>query len=152
MPPEFENEVIQLDLTRGDGTVVVTPKDQDRYILRLERAVDLLKRGAEFDVFSKQVNLMLREIADWLSHRPDIRDGYLTLRDGAFLFVVVKSAAGYDADFEDALGDLELAIANDKDLSLIKFSALAVPPVSEGALSQFLNSEFTLQFDCGSRV
>jgi hypothetical protein len=142
-------DVIHLDWTREDGTIVVTPENQDRYIIRVGKAIELLQLASKRDLFEKQLNLLLKTIAEWISNRNDLSAGYVTLRDGELSFVAVTKEVAYNPDFEDSLSDLAVAVSGDKDLDLLRLSTLALPPVEKAALSQFLDSSFTLKYESG---
>ena len=137
---------VQLRWDMKDGLVVVTPEDQDRFVIKLRRAIEMLQQGDHADKFSHQFSLLLRLLAEWLTDRSDIERAFLTYRDGSLSFVVVRSLCKYDDDFEDALSDLDFDIASDADLNLIKMDAIALPPASETALRSFLDPEFTFEY------
>jgi len=137
---------VQLRWDMKDGLVVVTAEDQDRFAIKVRRAIEILQQGDHADKFGTEFQLLLRLLAEWLKDRSGIEKAFLTHRDGALSFVVVRSSCEYDDDFEDALSDLDVDIAADTDLSLIKMDAIALPPASETALRSFLDPEFTFEY------
>ena len=141
---------IQLDWTVEDGVVTVTPRDEDRFTIRLRTAIEILHRADKELQFQGQFTLLLKQLAGWLRDRADLRDAYVTVRDGSLAFVVVRKSCEYEAKFEDELSELDVQIANDPDLSLINLHAMALPDVSESALSSFLDTRFTLCYSHGS--
>jgi len=132
------------------GSVVVTPRDQDRFCVKLHKAIEALQKLSRAEEFGKQFRLLMRVVAEWIRGRPEVAKAYLTLRDGALMLIVVRSTVRYDADFEDALSDLDLRIAEDADLNLIRISSLALPQASDEAVASFLHPEFTLEFVHGA--
>jgi hypothetical protein len=60
-------------------------------------------------------------------HSRAIRSSHLTIRDSGLLFVVVQTGRTFDQELCDDLVDLDLAIANDPELDLIRLDVLAVP-------------------------
>ena len=137
---------VQLDWAEKDGLVVVTPSDGDRFGIKVQRAIEILQQAARAEEFGHQFNLLLRVLAEWLKGRTDVDRAYLTQRDGALAFVVIRSSCEYDDGFEDALSDLDYSIANDTDLNLIKMNALGLPLASDGAVGSFLDESFTLAY------
>ena len=131
------------------GNVIVTPRDQDRFVIKVQRAIELLQQASQAEKFQRQFNLLLRVLAEWLRGRTDIERAYLTHRDGALAFVVVRKSVQYDDDFEDQISAVDFLIANDPDLDLIKMDAIGLPMASESAVSSFLDPGFVLQFDHG---
>lgn len=94
---------------------------------------------------------MLKRLASWVLGRDDIRDAFLTSRDGGLCFIAVHSTPTYDQEFEDALSDLDVELANDQDIRF-QVEVMSLPPVSEKSLRSFLNTDFTLQFASGKRA
>jgi hypothetical protein len=143
--------VVRLNWTQEDGVVIVTPHDEDRFLIKLGRAIQALQRADEAEKFRDQFDLLLRLLAEWLTDRNDVADAYLTLRDGRFSFVVVRKDAKCDDAFEDELSELDQRLAKDVDLDLIKLDAISLPSVSEEARTSFLDPDFTLQYAHGER-
>jgi hypothetical protein len=139
--------VVQLHWDMRDGSVTVTPEDQDRFGIKVGRAIEILQQAARAEQFERQFHLLLRVLGEWISGRQGhIERAYITHRDGALAFVVVCTALEYDDDFEGALSDLDFRIANDPDLDLIKIDAIALPLVSESAATSFLDQDFVLEY------
>lgn len=130
---------LQLDWSDQDGVVTVTPRDYDRYVLRVRTAIDRLQRSGKEDKFEQQFNLLARELATWLSERDDVGNAFVTIRDGSFLFLVVTPELQCSDEFEDELSALDIKIANDAELQLMTLDVLALPDASEQALSAFLD-------------
>lgn len=142
----LSTDAVQLDWSKEDGTVTVTPRNEDRFTIKMRKAVEILRQANTEESFEEQFNLLLKEIAEWLSDRDDIQSAYVTLSDGELSLVVLRNKVAYDAEFEDQLSALDYRIANDPDLDLIHLHTLALPPVSEQALSQFLDRSFVLTY------
>lgn len=137
---------IQLEWRDDDGLITVTPQDQDRFNIKLSRAIDALQQADKEDQFADQFKLLLKVLAAWLKPRTDIRDAYLTLRDGGLSFVVVKNLPQYDEQYEDELSDLDFRIANDVDLDLIKLDVIGLPAASEESLRVFFDPNFLFTY------
>lgn len=140
------SSVVRLRWDMKDGLVVVTPQDEERFCIKVHRAIEILQKADRAEEFTRQFSLLLRLLAEWLKDRADIERAYLTHRDGALAFVVIRKSCQYDDDFEDVLSDLDYGIANDADLNLIKMDAIALPCVSDTAVSSFLDPGFTLEY------
>jgi hypothetical protein len=138
--------VVQLDWAMKDGAITVTPRDQDRFIIKVDRAIEILQQATQAEKFKLQFNLLLRVLQEWINTRNDISRAYITQRDGALAFVVVRSSCEYDDDFEDDLSSIDYRIANDHDLDLIKMDAIALPLASESAVYSFIDPEFVLEY------
>lgn len=141
-----ESSVVRLDWSLKGGNMVVTPRDQDRFVIKVNRAIAILQQGAETERFSQQFNLLLRMLAEWLGKRQEIAKAYLTDRDGALAFVVVRDSCRYDDDFEDEISELDFRLANDPDLDLITLDVIALPLAGEDAVSSFVNPGFAFEY------
>lgn len=140
------NQPVQLEWSRSGDTVVVTPQDEDRFTIKLGRAVAILQQAQHAEEFRRQFNLLLRLLAEWLKETEGVKQAFVTHRDGALSFVVVREACAYDDAFEDRLSDLDYRIATDEDLNRIKMDAIALPPASMDALSSFLAPDFVMEY------
>ncbi len=139
--PQSQTSAVQLHFTNADGHVTVTPSNEDRFTIKVERAIELLQQSSRREEFERQFKLLLKVLGEWLENSSEIKQAFLTLRDGGICLVVVRENAPYDAEFEDSLSDLDYDIANDSDLDLIQFTAIALPPVSDESLNTFLNED-----------
>jgi hypothetical protein len=139
---------VQLSHVDGEKQVCVTPKDHDRFALKVDIAIELLKEGIGRERFANQLKVMMRQLSDWIvSHDSEVSRAYLTMRDESLCFLVERKSPRYDADFEDALSDLDIQISDDSDLEGIELYSMAIPPVSDSALESFLHPKFQIRFD-----
>jgi hypothetical protein len=115
----------------ADAPVVVVPQDEVRFSAALDAiaaACGVLDDSTEF---KSQVRELLTRMAEWLTgHQDQIHRAYLTTRKGGLLFVVEMKSPQYSRDLEDALTELDMLIARDPGLSLIRINVLAVPRCS----------------------
>ena len=137
---------LQLDWSDDHGQITVTPRDEDRFTIKMRRAIEVLQRAAKEDLFQKQFKVLLGILGQWALNRPDVKGSYITLRDGRLAFVVVRTESTYNEQFEDDLSELDISIANDVDLDLIELDAIGLPNVSAEALKSFLHPEFNLAY------
>jgi hypothetical protein len=137
---------VMLDWEDDEGNVVVTPRDRDRFVVKIRRAVEMLQAVDRAEQFQNQFKLLMSVLAKWLQSQGDVKHAHLTLRDGGLAFVLVKRSAAYNSSFEDELSELDFQIANDPDLDLIKLDVIALPPTSDEALSSFLDPEFMVSY------
>ncbi|MEQ1891017.1 MAG: hypothetical protein ABL998_00605 [Planctomycetota bacterium] len=143
-----EGRVIQLDASRRGGVVTVTPEDENRFNLRVEEAIAACQKWVDDRQARRRFDLLLTRLQDWVLQRGDLRDAYLTMRDGGFVFLTVRKEATYDAKFEDELTTLDVELAHDQDLRC-EVDVLAMPPASDAALQSFLSPGLTLRFKSG---
>ncbi len=145
------SSVLQLDWRMENGLITVTPMDQSRFVIKVRRAVEILQQADRVELFEKQFDVLLTSLAQWLEQRSDIAFAFLTQREGALAFVVVRTDSKFDDQFEDSLSDLDYRIANDPDLNLLKMDAIGLPLVSRDAVNSFLDDAFALEFSHGER-
>jgi hypothetical protein len=129
-----------------DGIVTVVPTNQDRFSLSIKQAVRELRLANQIDDFRQQLDLLMKVLGSWLGQRSDVSDAYLTLRNGKLAFVVIRAESRYNSEFEDDISDLDIDIAEDPLLQLVRVHSLALPPADETAVDTFLDSRFTIRF------
>ena len=138
---------IFLNWQDNDNNVVVTPEDNDRFVLTVSEAVEACKARGNENKFGLQFNLLMRITAEWLKeHKDKISCSYLTVRDAGLLFLVVRKEISFNSDFEDLLTEFDIKIAQDPQLDLIDLSVLAIPNSNEAGISSFLKPGYTLTF------
>ena len=124
----------------------MTTEDEDRFAVRLNRAVEYLRVASRQQQFEDQFDLLLKRLDRWVRGEPRVARSFLTLRDEALLFVAVMDRLQCDPDFEDRLSALDLEIHADPDLDLIRMNTVAMPGVSRPVLDDgFLDPGFTLE-------
>lgn len=152
--PSDAVNAIELDWYDENELVRVRAKNQQRFEIQKDKAIQALQLANEADQFQKQFNLLLERLASWLREYPaKISNAVVTLQDNALAFVVVRSDTRYDTAFEDALASLDLEIASDSDLNLLKLKTLALPKIDGGgdSLRSFLDTRLMLVFRHGQR-
>ncbi len=139
---------IQLNWELRDGHVVVTPSDGDRFIVKVDKAIEILRRNqVQREQFKSQFKLLTRQLAHWISqHREKVDQAYLTAGEQCLRFIVVRHQVRFDADLTDDLSELSYRIANDSDLDMIKLNARALPLADREDISSFLDEEFIIPF------
>lgn len=138
--------VVQLDWADEDGIVTVTPQNENRFNIKLRKAIEILQLADKMDQFRQQFKLLLDVLGRWLKDRRDVARAFVTVRDGGLAFVLVRDSSEYDEAFEDAVSDLDYRLANDVDLDLIELDAIALPGASDEAIASFLDPRFTLSY------
>ena len=138
---------MQLDWFAEADQVEVTARDQQRFEIQKDRAIEVLRQAKNAERFGKQFDLLLSILGSWLQDRTDrLISAHLTLHDGAFAFLVIMRQFQYNPELEDQLSDLDIQVANDPQLDLIRVNMSLMPPVSEEALSSFLDPDFFLTY------
>lgn len=138
---------VELDWYAEDNVVHVVPRNQKRFEIQKDRAIEILQRAKDAEIFQQQFALLLDRLAEWINqHQGKIANSILTLQDDRLAFVIVRTAARYDEDLQDQLADLDFDVANDPDLNLIKLKTLALPNVSGAPLSSFLDERLVLVY------
>lgn len=143
---------IQLDCKDQDARVVVTPDDGDRFAITMELAIRGCKIASQLDKFNKQLSILMGHLADWTDqYIEDIDKVYLGIKDDGLQFLVVRRSKRYNRDLEDALTNLDIAIAQDSDLDLIQLSVLALPKTSTASVQSFLPRRGSLVYQNAKR-
>jgi len=140
------SDTVFLNFQTTDGQIVVTPSNEDRFVIKMQRGIEVLQRSNEADKYTLQFNLLLKTLAGWIEDQKEIESAHITIRDGSLAFVVVRKKSQYDGDFEDRLSAIDVEIANDVDLDLIELEVIALPHVSGSSLKSFLHPEVSFAY------
>src|SRR4051794_2141347 len=104
---------VELDWYTEDDVIHVTPRNQKRFEIQKDRAIEILQRGKDGELFQQQFGLLLDRLAEWINkHQAKLADSILTLQDDRLAFVLVRKEARYDEQFQDDLADFDFDVAN----------------------------------------
>lgn len=132
-------EPIRLSARAEGQQVVVEPENQDKFVLSAQEAAIACQRHPEMKAFQEQFVELLNRLGLWLHRNPtDVDHAYVTIRDGALLFLIIRKTVPFNRGLEDQLTDLDLAIASDGGLGLIELNVLALPKTSTESYRTFL--------------
>lgn len=139
-------EPLQLDWRQQNRRIVVTPEDEDRYILTVQEAIRSCRVAEQSVLFDRQFRTLRDHLATWIrDNLPKIGRAFLTVHDGEWLFLVLTRLPKCDERFEEELTKLDLEVAQDRRFHLLRFNVLALPDVSEQALRSFISTR-TLEY------
>lgn len=143
---------VELDWYDESEIVQVNPRDQQRFEIQKDRAIEILRAEKNAERFQKQLMLLVNTILHWAIPLQDkLSKAILTFQDGALALVVVQKVGKYDESLQDNLLDLDLNIANDVDFDLVKVKTILLPKVSDEALSSFLDKRLLFLIYDGKR-
>jgi hypothetical protein len=130
---------IVLHHSQADGQVLVQTSDEDRFMVTVDAAIRACRLYDKMTEFRSQFKRLIDKLREWVEARKDqIREALVTPYERGLLFLVVRRASEYDRDFEDELTELDLAVAHDEELGLIRLSVLGLPNASPEAIDSFL--------------
>lgn len=139
---------VRLNFREKDCQVIVIPDDNDLFCTTVDKAIKACKAYDEMTRCSEQFKTMLCEkLASWIkNHKDNIEQAFVTVTESGALFLVVRKSMKFDREFTYALADLDMKIAQDPELNLIKLSVLSLPHSSEEEYGTFLNPSSTFQY------
>jgi hypothetical protein len=144
-----KQEYIRLKWSEKERRIIVEDKDEDRFSLSVEEAIEACKvyERNKQTLFRKQFRTLLDFLGKWAyERRKKLANVFLTIRDAGLLFLVVTKSKIHDEVFEDELTQLDLDIARNKDFSEIFLSVQALPICDKNGYESFCNSEWTLEY------
>lgn len=119
--------------------VTVHPGDGDVFSLTKQMIARSGRVAYQIEEFARQLAELKRDLKHWIATRGgSIADAYLVLRGDHFQFLVVMKGKAYDRALEDALTELDMAVAQNPDYDLIRLSVLAIPAFGEEVIRSFL--------------
>jgi hypothetical protein len=136
--PTKTQPIIQLVHVNKDAKVLVETEN-DRFMLTVQAAIRACQAFSHMDEFTAQFKKLHARLTDWINaHNENIDKAFLTARNSAILLLLVQKSNAFNAEFEDAVTDLDLAIAQDDEFGLIRLNVLALPAASEESIQSFL--------------
>jgi hypothetical protein len=146
MPTKTTRTIVLLEEGTGQ-TVVVSPKDRDKFCIEVEEAVRACQILDSSYSAINQIAVLQDRLAAWIqTHRDQIHAAYLTIRPNGLLFVAVQRDVACDRELVSALTDLDLSIACDEKFNLINLEVLSTPHVPKEALDAFLSSGQVIRY------
>ena len=129
-------------LEDGSGqTVVVSPKDRDKFCMKVDEAVRACKMLSRGYSFVRQIGQLQERLARWLKqHRSQIHSAYLTIRQEGLLFLVVQKEVRCDQELVASLTDLDVEVACDDQFDEVDLEVLSLPFTSGDSLNAFMSS------------
>jgi hypothetical protein len=128
-----------LDESRS-GQVLVIRRDEDRFILTAQEAVEACHAANESVRFSHQFGELLELLAHWIDqNKSRVHRAQIAVRESDLLFLVTQVSEAYDDELMEKLAGLDLDVANRESLSLIKLNVLAIPRATEEAATAFVS-------------
>jgi len=147
MDAQTKIEPIRLRWDDKTSRIVVTAKDETRYVLGVKEILYACRSRANETDFRQQLELLQDVLGRWVrEHGDKIRNAYITLREGSILFLVVQKGKQHDGDFEDELSHLDIAVAQDGQMELLNVSMLILPNCSDAARAGFVDRNLFLAF------
>lgn len=141
-----EGSFIFLDESSNQNVIVVS-KEEDRFVITAQAAVEACKASDRSIQFSNQFERLMVKLAEWVTERrSQISKAYLTVCQHGTLFVVIQKSASCQDQLVDELTDLDLFVANEEQYSLISMDVLSLPPVNEDAEAAFLVSSTKFKY------
>jgi hypothetical protein len=142
--------VVEIDWYDESDEIVVTPKNQLRFTIQKDRAIEALRIVKDAERFTLQFDLLLGKLGRWVKERTrDIQTAIITLQDNSLMFIVVQAENRYDEQLQDDLAELDFAVAQDTDLDLVRLRTVMLPPVDSDALGSFVDTRMVLQYQHG---
>jgi hypothetical protein len=130
-----------IQLMQSDGVRVLIETENDRFMMTVQAAIRACQAYSHMDEFTAQFKKLHAKLFAWIqAHDSQIARAMLTARDSAILLLIVQRSEAFSQEFEDALTDLDLEVAQDEEFYLIRMNVLALPLASEESIQSFIVS------------
>jgi hypothetical protein len=121
------------------GRVLISPKEGEPFGLSIDDVVAACRSQENIASFTEQVCDLLDRVAKWLGERAsEIHKAYFGLEPDGAVVAVVRQDKRFNPDFETALSELDLSIADDPTFNLIKLRVFALPFCSDETVASFV--------------
>lgn len=141
--PANRTKPIQLRFD-GKGEVVVTPQDQDRFVMTVQVAVNACRAHNDQVVWREQFLHFAAAIHDWCKSRASkLRAAYLSVRGSGLAVFILTKEPTFDFEFNREVSALDLELM--RKFPRCPAELLQMPAVDEQELSGFLDVAGALQ-------
>ncbi|WP_145944510.1 hypothetical protein [Fuerstiella marisgermanici] len=141
----LQKKAVVVDWYSEHETIQVFGRNQSRFEIQKDRAIEALQVAKQREQFDKQLNLLIGKTFEWLvSGVSGVESIYLTLRDSRLMLVVIAEVAECQDDLEDSVTEFDITVAEDSDLDLIRMNSMVLPNASDEALNSFFDERFLL--------
>ncbi|MGW8256752.1 MAG: hypothetical protein ACWGMZ_04630, partial [Thermoguttaceae bacterium] len=94
-PYELAN-IVEIDWFDENDNIVVTPRNQERFSIQKDRAIEALRLAKHAERFALQFDLLLKNLGKWIKDRATaIADAIVTWQDNSLMLVIVQREVHY---------------------------------------------------------
>jgi len=109
---EPTQNTIRIDAADDQGQVVLTPEDQDRFVLSCRDTVRCASIGLGWNAISDEIDAIVRHVAEWAkSQHGVVEHCYVGIREGHLVVLVMPVGGSLRPDLASTLTELDIAIA-----------------------------------------
>ena len=150
-PDRHARGTVVVDWYDDRETVTIVPRDQVRFEVHKDYAIEVLRLADRRERFGAQLNLLLRTLAEWIrGQNGTVDQGYLTLNGSRLEFVAIAAGGADRDDTHDSLSDLSLDVYQDPALDLVTIQTMLLPAVNAEQLQGLLDDQLAIRLDRSS--
>lgn len=145
---QVRTEPVRLKWSEKNCTVLIEGQDEDRFALTVQQVIQACNIQQAKEGFEAQFADLKNLLGGWVHrNRSDIHKAFITVLDARILFLVITQQVDYNPDFDDALTDLDLMIAQTPFVSNIPLSVQSLPRCEDFDYNGFLDPLLLLEYD-----
>ncbi len=140
---------IRLDF-KSERKVVVTPSDENRFVLAEREAAQACQYAENLTEFSTAFQACLLHLREWAeAHADDVRGCYVSVGMEGIKAFVVMSGTAYRYDLDASINALDREIA--QKFPFVIVDVLQLPETGPDSLSTFFSTSSAIQVYDGNR-
>ena len=141
------NDPLRLTWSETERTVVLEPKDEDRFCMKVQEVIRACGIFQGVEEFERQFVDLKNILGNWVhSNRDKISKAFVTVRDTQMLFLPITKDFVYDSQFEAELTKLDLDIAHSPLFSSMSFGVQSLPECDTDSYEAFLAPPTILEY------
>jgi hypothetical protein len=110
-------------------------------MLTVHAAIRDCQAFSHMEEFTEQFKKLHGKLSAWVAAQVNyVSTAFLTARDSAILLLLVQKSEAFNQELENAVTNLDIAVAQDEECNLIRLNILALPMASEESIGSFLVS------------
>ncbi len=136
-----KTQAVQLNAQNPDQQVVITPPDQDRFVISCKKAIEAcVKHHQSEKLMQADIAKMIQHCRGWVSEHADlVGKSYVAPHGYKIVFYVAPPTEGFSFDLAEKVADLSYELK--RTYQAVSCDAMAIPGGDDEAVKAFVDIE-----------
>lgn len=138
MTLKTNQDAIRLSAAEAERQVIITPEDQDRFVLTCDQAIAACKIHSSRKVWFEELGRLFFHVNHWaIQHQDRVLACYAAPRGGQVVVFVIPKSDHFSFDLADLVVDLDIEIT--QKFQSIPAEVLQIPGASNSQFNSFVD-------------
>jgi len=135
-----DTDPIQIDHNDGERQVIITPENQDRFVMTCAKAVEYCELSNSFNIFKSDLLKLMEHCAAWAGKNKDrIREVFVGPHEYRVGVFVIPQSEHFDVELAERVAELSHEIG--RAYPAVRAEAIEVPGHSKESQRCFVNTD-----------